>query len=203
MPCLSNQGCAKWTSKYDDRGNLIEQAYYGVDGMPYLNVLGFSIAILNYNDKSQTTDVSYYDTERKPTNVRGYFREERIYDEKNNLKETIYYDKESKLLAEQIFTRQISYVNGVALTQGVPVGSILLQYNEWRIGDTQASLLLLEKQKRYAEKNYYYLTPTGKIGHLHVKGGLMGISEFDYMVEKSKAQEWLKQLDDWKINKQN
>ena len=159
--------------------------------------------MINYNDKCQVTDVSYYDTERKPANVRGYFREERIYDEKNNLKETIYYDKESKLLAEQIFTRQIISVSGAALAQGVPIGSILLQKNEWRIGNTQASLLLLEKQNRYAEKNLYYLTPTGKIGHLHIKSGLMGISSFDYMVEKSKAQEWLKQLDDWKRNKQN
>ena len=147
---MSNYGVAKVTTKYDDRGNCIEEAYYGVDGKLCLNIHRFSIGMINYNDKCQVTDVSYYDTERKPANVRGYFREESIYDEKNNLKETIYYDKESKLLAEQIFTRQIISVSGTALAQGVPIGSILLQYNEWRIGNTQASFLLLEKQNRHA-----------------------------------------------------
>ena len=51
---------------------------------------------------------------------------------------------------------------------------------------------------RYAKKSIYYLTPTGEIGHLYVKGGLSGISSYDYMVEKSQAQEWLEQLDEWK-----
>ena len=135
-------------------------------------------------------------------NVKGYFREERIYDEKNNLKETIYYDKESKLLVEQIFTGQIISDKGAALAQGVPIGSIMLQLNEWRVGDSKASLLLIQ-QKRYAEKKLYYLTPMGEIGYLHVKGGLMGIIYIDYMVEKSKAQEWWKQLDEWKRDKHN
>ena len=201
-PCLSNYGYAKYTAKYDDHRNQIETAYYNVDGTPCISIYGFSISVQNFNDKSQITDVSYYDTERKPMNVKGYFREERIYDEKNNLKETIYYDKESKLLVEQIFTGQITSVNGAALAQGVPIGSIMLQLNEWRVGDSKASLLLIQ-QKRYAEKKLYYLTPMGEIGYLHVKGGLMGIIYIDYMVEKSKAQEWWKQLDEWKRDKHN
>ena len=105
-----------------------------------------------------------------------------------------------KQLAKQIFTRQIVEVDGAALAQGVPVGSIILQYNEWRIGDTQASLIQKEKQVKYGKKEVYYLDMNGNFGRIYVKGGLMGISSYDFMVEKSMALEWLKQLEEWKIN---
>ena len=83
----------------------------------------------------------------------------------------------------------------------MPIGSIVLQFNEWRVGDTQTTFLQIEKRNRYTEKNIYYLTPAGKIGHLYVKGGLMGVHWGDFMVEKNQTQEWLKQLDEWKRNK--
>ena len=201
--CLCNYGYAKFTAQYDDRGNQIATFFYGVDGELCLNIYGYSIQIIECNDRCLVTELSYYDTERKPVNVRGYFKEVRIYDKNNNVKETVYYDKEGKQLAEQIYTRQISYVSSAALAQGVPIGSIVLQFNEWRIGDTQASLLQIERRDKYNEKSVYYLSPTGKIGHLYVKGGLMGISLYDFMVEKNHAQKWLEQLNEWIKNKNN
>ncbi len=197
-PCLSNEGFAKWTSKYDARGNRIETSCYGVEGELCLNILGYSIEETKYNDKCLPTELSYYDTERKPVNVSGYFKAEMIYDKNNDLKETIYYDKEGTQLAEQIFTRQIVYVSGAALAQGVPVGSIVLQFNEWRIGDSQTALLQIAERNKYAEKQVYYLAPTGEIGQIYVKGGLIGVTFYDFMAEKSQAQEWLEQLDEWK-----
>ena len=202
-PCLNNNfGIAKGTCKYDDRGNIIETAFYGIDDKPCLSITGYSICEMYYCNNLLST-ISYYDTERQPVNVRGYFKEERIYDEKNNLKKTIYYDKGGKQLTEQIFTRQIFYVIGAALSQEVPIGSIILQYNEWKIGDTQTSYLQTEKRYRYAEKNVYYLGPTGKIGHIYVKKGLLGLGTFDFMVDNSQAMEWLEQLDEWKRNNQD
>ena len=201
--CLCDYGCAKITAQYDDRGNQIATFCYGVDGELCLNIYGYSIQIIECNDRCLVTELSYYDTERKPVNARGYFKEVRIYDKNNNVKETVYYDKEGKQLAEQIYTRQISDVSSAALAQGVPIGSIVLQFNEWRIGDTQASLLQIERRDKYNEKSVYYLSPTGKIGHLYVKGGLMGISLYDFMVEKNHAQKWLEQLNEWIKNKNN
>ena len=176
-PCLSNYGYAKCTTKYDDRGNQIEVSIYGIDGKPCLSIHGYySIKLISYNDRSQVIALSYYDTENKPVNVGGYFKEVRIYDENNKQKETIYYDKHGKLLAERIFTRQITFVQGAALSQSVPIGSIVLKFNDWEIGDTQTKYLHVEKRDRYAEKKLYYLTPTGEIGYLYVKAGLMGIN---------------------------
>lgn len=83
------------------------------------------------------------------------------------------------------------------------MGSIVLQWNEWEISGTQASLLQTKKRSRYAEKDIYYLTPAGEIGHLYIERGLMGMSTVGLMIEKSKALESLEQLDEWKRNKHN
>ena len=202
-PCLNSEGVAKWTRKYDDRGNEIETACYGVDGKPCLSIDGSSIMTMNYNDRCQITELSYYDTERKPINVRGYFKDVRKYDERNNFKEAVYYDKEGKQLAELVFTMQVTGVTGAALAQGLPVGSIELQFNEWWIGDAKASYMQIAERCRYAEKNVYYLTPTGEFFHLYVKGGLMGTTRYDFMVEKGQVQKWLQQLDEWKKSRHN
>ena len=90
------------------------------------------------------------------------------------------------------------YIGGAALAQGMPRGSIMLQYNEWRIGDSHALLSQIDKRSMYGEKDIYYLTPEGKFGHIYVKGGLLGTSSRIFMVEKSKSQEWLNQLDEWR-----
>lgn len=88
------------------------------------------------------------------------------HDENNNLKEIIYYDTDGKQISEQIFTVQISSVSGEALNQGVPIGSIILRYNEWRIGDTQQSFWQIMNRDKYAENNIYYLDPMGQYNHI-------------------------------------
>ena len=84
---------------------------------------------MNYCNNLLST-ISFYDTERQPVNARGYFKKERIYDENNNVKENFYYDTEGRQISEQIFMVQILSVSGAALGQGVPIGSVILQYNE-------------------------------------------------------------------------
>jgi hypothetical protein len=146
--------------------------------------------------------MAFYDEEGKPClNNFGYFKLIKFYDERSNLKETIFIDKDGNKLAEQIFTLQVQRTTGWALTQGVPSGSIMLQWNEWKIGDTQADFLMTSEKSRYGQKSIYCLTPTGEILHLYIENGLMGLSYMDFLVEKSQAIEWLKQLEEWK--KQN
>ena len=199
-PCLNVYGYAKEITKFDDRGNPIEITFYGIDGEVCCNAIGAAVMTFKHNDNCQVIETSYFDKDRKPVNARGYFKEVRIYDENNCLLETNYYDSEDNILAEQVFTRQISFVEGAALTQGVPVGSVILQFNEWSICDTQAAYLQIEKKNKYAEKEVYYLTPAGEFGRVYVKGGLLGWAVYDFMVEKNSALEWLKQLNEWKEN---
>ena len=197
-PCIDFNGISSWIIKYDERGNTVEVCCFNTEGKPCLCNAGYSVQKINSNDRSQVIDVSYYDVDGHPVNVRGYFKETRVYDNRNKLQETIFIDKDGNVLAEQLFTRQYSMVSGAALNQGVPVGSIILQWNDWKLGDTQADFLLQSEKSRYGKKEIYYLTPSGKIGRLYVERGLMGGRMYDLKVEKSHAQEWLKQLEKWK-----
>ena len=61
-PCLSNDGYAKFTAKYDDRGNQIETAFYGVDGKPCLSNDGFAKMTAKYDDRGNCIRIFVYDT---------------------------------------------------------------------------------------------------------------------------------------------
>ena len=202
-PCIDENGIAKWTVEYDKRGNQIQQSCYDIKGDPCLCKNGYASQNIDYNDRNQVVEVYYYDVEGKPINVRGYFKETRVYDVRNKLKETVFVDKDGNILSEQIFTRQYSGITGVALNQGVPVGSIILQWNDWVLGDTQADFLLQSEKSRYGKKDIYYLAPSGKIGRLYVERGLMDTRMYDLKVEKIHAQEWLKLLEKWKKENKN
>jgi len=197
-PCLHKDGNAKLTRKYDDRGNLIEECYYDIEGNLCLCKDGYAILKAVYNEKNLPIEACYYGTQGEPVNVRGYFKDTRVYDERNNVKEFIYTDKDGNLLAEQVFTQQVTFTQGEAQAKGLPVGCVCLQWNEWKIGDSQADFLLMAEKTRYSKKDVYFLTPSGEIVHLHVDRGLMGVGYRGFMVEKSHAQEWLKQLEKWK-----
>ncbi len=203
-PCLDKNGVAKWTCKYDDRGNRIEAAFYGIDGKPCLDNDGVAIWTAKYDDRGNCIEEAYYGIDGKPClGKEGVAKGTAKYDENNNVKEIIYYDTEGRQISEQIFTVQISSVSGAALNQGVPIGSIILRYNEWKIGDTQQSFWQIHGRDKYAEKNIYYVDPMGQYNHIYVEHGLMGIAIHNFMVEKSQAMEWLEQLDEWKRSNQD
>ena len=201
-PCKINDGYAKFTSKYDERGYLIEMAVYNEEDKLCLCNYNFAIWTFKYDERGNQNETAYFDVNREPINMAsGFFKEIRVYDNLNNVKETIFTDKDGKLLAEQIFTFQIVQVSGQSAAQKVPAGSIILQWNDWEIGDTQADLLSEEKRSRYGEKRIYYMTQEGEFGLLYIEKGLAGTTSINFLAEKSQAIEWLKQLEDWK--KQN
>ena len=168
-------------------------------GKPCISNYGYAKVTLKYDERGNQIEIAYFDEEGKPCmSNNGYFKQIRVYDKRNNMKEIIFIDKDGNKLAEQIFTRRIIATTGWALTQDVPIGSIMLQWNEWKIGDTQADFLMTSEKSRYGQKSIYYLTPAGEIQHLHIEKGLAGITNIDFVVEKSQAQAWLKQLEEWK-----
>ena len=56
-------GYAKKTSIYDDRGNMIEFACYGVDGSPCLSNSGYAKCTMKYDDRNNVIEKLYYDIE--------------------------------------------------------------------------------------------------------------------------------------------
>jgi hypothetical protein len=45
----------------DNRGNRIEESYFGTDGKPCLNKDGFAKLTMEYSEKGECVEVIYYD----------------------------------------------------------------------------------------------------------------------------------------------
>ena len=101
-------------------------------------------------------------------------------------------------MTNQICTEIVARVDGVALQAGLPLQSILLQWNDWKIGDAADALTLEFDRSRNGKKVVYNITPEGEIKYLYVERGVLGISYSNYNVEKSQADEWLKKLEQYK-----
>lgn len=84
------------------------------------------------------------------------------------------------------------------------VPTILVVMNRFReennvqIQKALADFLMASEKSLYGQKSIYCLTPTGEILHIYKEKGLMGISYGAFFIEKSQAQVWLKQLEEWK-----
>ncbi|MBR2631061.1 MAG: hypothetical protein IKD25_05990 [Bacteroidaceae bacterium] len=84
------------------------------------------------------------------------------------------------------------------------VPTILVVMNRFRgennvqIQRALADFLMASEKSLYGQKSIYCLTPTGEILHIYKEKGLMGISYGAFFIEKSQAQVWLKQLEEWK-----
>ena len=197
-PCLHKDGIAKRVRKYDDRGYLIEQAFFGTDGKPCLISYGFGKMTYVYDDFGNNIQQAFWGIHDEPVEAMGYHRIVRNYDDRHHTIDVTYYNKENQQLAQQISSEIVVYVSGFALQAGLPVQSILLQWNDWKLGDAFDVLSLEHDRSRYGKKDIYYMTPDGTIKHLFVERGPSGITHQNYNVEKSQAEEWMKMLAEWK-----
>ena len=198
QPCLHKDGFAKCARKYDDRGNLIEEAYFGTDGQPCLSKNGYAKEVAKYDDRGNLIEQAYWGINDEPVEAMGYHRMERNYDDCHHRTVVTYYNKDNQRLVQQIGTEVVTVVSGVAKQAGLPLQSILLQWNDWKLGDPVDALSLEHDRSRYGKKNLYYMTPDGDIMHIYVERGLVGIGYQNYNIEKTQAEEWMKKLEAWK-----
>ena len=79
-------------SIFDDRGNCIEVAYYGVDGNPCLNNDGVAKATAKYDDRGNQFETAYYGVDGNPClNNDGVAKFIFKYDGRGNQFETAFY----------------------------------------------------------------------------------------------------------------
>jgi serine/threonine-protein kinase len=85
-----SQGYAGIKYKYDERGNVVEIAKYGVTGP-------LSIIRYKYDKHDNETETAYYDKNNRPDYTKGYFKVTNTYNERNQIVECRYYDSTGKL----------------------------------------------------------------------------------------------------------
>jgi hypothetical protein len=73
-------GYAKWTAKYDERGNQVEAAFFGVDGAPVSRAGGYFKRVDKYDDRGNRIERAWFGTQAEPVEVEGAHRLVRTYD---------------------------------------------------------------------------------------------------------------------------
>ncbi len=55
------------TAHHDERGNLVEKAYFGVDGKPTLHNDGNACVTYRYDERGNQLEIAYFGVDGKPT----------------------------------------------------------------------------------------------------------------------------------------
>ena len=95
----------EWTAKYDERGNKVEEAYFGTDGKPVIN----NPATPDGPASTTTGGIrsnSYFGIDGKPVlDTDGVARWTAKYDDRGNEVEEAYFGTDGKACAQQIRRR--------------------------------------------------------------------------------------------------
>ena len=203
MPCMNNLGYHKIIGVFDELGHVLEASYYDTIGYLCINYNGFACYKNKYDDRYRKIESSYYGTKGEPINADGFHKEVFILDKYGDVVETSFYDNEMNLLNKNVYAPVIMIVDMFtpASYEKVPIGSLVIQCNDWILGMSEASNRMMRKKCYYSSsKDYFYLTPDNKIGYFHLDKGQTGMGFQDYLIEKEYAEKLVQRLNEWKAD---
>ncbi|MBF0566195.1 MAG: hypothetical protein HQK89_13245 [Nitrospirae bacterium] len=132
-PNLYGNYCIKRKS-YDNRGNMVEESYFGVRDEPVNNSSGYHRVTLEYNAKGQKTFRQYFGKDHNPAyGPDGYHRMEpengknHYFDAANREIS----DVEAKNKVQLIYVDHIESVNTPAARIGMQAGDVLWRFGDW------------------------------------------------------------------------
>ena len=192
--CFNQAGTAITKVKYDRKGNQIEKSVYGPDGKPCLDKSGSHRGTYKYDEKSRMIELCMYNEKNEPTETDGYFKIERIYNIDGSIANTIYYNMQGEIISSQIYALIIYEVSGKAAEENVPVNSIIVKWNNWKIGDGEEKFLLEKEKSEYLPKSITYLTPEGDLKELYTEEIVTGLLFHSHAISKEQADEILERL---------
>lgn len=192
-PMLSGGVCS-YNKVFDRNGNPIETRNYGVDGKPMLNIDGWACQKLSRDRFGNITELSYFGVEGEPVEQNGYHREERDYNRLGYRTASRYFDKDGNALGEFVEVPVIVNVNSVELLNTIPVNSMVMSLNDWKVGDPSLAIEELTRRDRFKPNRITVKTPDGDIRTTDVDHGELGIKWVYRLIEKSQADAMRAQL---------
>jgi YD repeat-containing protein len=98
QPALDNRlGIARCAMAYDDHANMLEYAYFGLDGRPTATRDGFARSTLAYDERGNRTEQAFWGADGKPwADASGAARYAVKYDERGNSTESAYFGADGK-----------------------------------------------------------------------------------------------------------
>jgi hypothetical protein len=134
---LHSDGNTARLSKYNESGQLLEHAYYGLDGSPVLlKEHGFAKLRRTYDARGKVTQVAYFDPDdRLVQTVYGFAIIKFVYDNLGRETRREFLDVDGVLVHTQVAIWKFEpSSNGQRL--GLHVGDVLLNYDGEDIGNT-------------------------------------------------------------------
>ena len=96
-------GIARQTSRFDDRSQQIEHAFFGPHGMPTTSPDGYARATHSYDEHGNRTETALFGIDGKPTRGRDGFARMRFhYDETSDLVGRTFFDSDGRELLAQV-----------------------------------------------------------------------------------------------------
>jgi hypothetical protein len=143
-------GYHRWTNRYDDKGNVTELAYFGLDNKPCLDMFKIHRYTNRFDDKGRQLEAAYFGTDGKPClHADGNHRWAKRFDDKGNELETTWFGINGK---------PINTVQGFAkITNQYDSQGKLAETSNW-IADTKGELALLRRSDaagRLLEEAYF------------------------------------------------
>lgn len=197
MPESFGYHCSRF--KYDERGNEIESSLYDSNLNLCLGKGEFAICRMRYDEQNRQIEGAYFGVMGEPINAGGYHMEVRELDDYGNTIKRFFYDTNMTLLSSYIYTMSVVDVDpySFAAFKRVPIGSIIIKYNDWVLGMSETSLSANMNKCKYSSKSYYYVTPDGLIDSLYIDKGLSGLWLRSFFIEDEYSKELLSQLNNF------
>ena len=145
---MLKEGFAKWTARFNARGNQVEQTYFGIDGQPALGPNALAGWASKFDVRGNRVETTYFGIDGQPAlRKEGYARIVSDYDEKNLPTKTLYFDAAGKPV-----TGRVVVVSVRAGSQGQRLGlrpdDVLAAYEGEPITDWTSFIY-----RRRAERN--------------------------------------------------
>ena len=173
-PCLHNEGYTKYTAKYDERGNLAEASCFGTNGSLCVNTYNYAKFTAQYDERGNRIEQAFFGADGNPClHKDGYAKWTAVYDEAG-YSELKKYGLNDELVTAPTVVGAIME-GGAAWQKGLRGSMPVLEYCDWKFGNTRSDLTKLILPNRDKDKTLVVLNSAGKIEQYHFVPGLIGV----------------------------
>jgi len=100
---MSGYGVVRWTMAYDARGNMVEEAYFGLQGEPVLGGQGYARQTVRWGPRGELVEKAFWGLDGRPIlSQEGFARETQAHDQESSQVRIQTFDMKGKRLDDFI-----------------------------------------------------------------------------------------------------
>jgi pSer/pThr/pTyr-binding forkhead associated (FHA) protein len=186
---LHKDGDARFTAKYDERGNRTEWAYFGLEGRPVPHKDGFAKATAKYDERGNNTEVAYFGPDDKPVlHKDGYAKVTWTHDANRNRMDACYYDTDGKPLRTRSKI-MVVVSQSQAARLGLKSGDVLVGYGGEEVKNKFRFLAHRRNERPEDNPKELRILRDDKTLTFSITPGLLGVELRDEVLPKAKKSD--------------